>query len=226
MVKKIGFFGGTFDPIHFGHLNLALEILEKKPLDEIWFCPTKKNPLKQEIKTASILHRKQMINLAIQSIPQFKVVNEKETTAQSAYTIDTLRYLIEQEKKRERKEDKVALTQLFLIIGEDILSEFLSWKEPEEIIKLAPLIIGCRHLPQVASEKIKLSEIKLNPVTLSGKDNVLQAMIAGKIKTQLLDISATEIRQRLAQGLYCKHLIPQEVIDYIQLHHLYLTRSK
>ncbi len=69
--KKIGLFGGTFDPIHFGHLNLAFELMEKEKLEQVWFIPTQVNPFKTQTPPISIDHRLFMVNLAIQKIPQF-----------------------------------------------------------------------------------------------------------------------------------------------------------
>ena len=76
-MKKIGLYGGTFDPIHFGHINLAIELMEKRKLDEVWFIPTQVNPYKTHLKTTSFEHRVKMLDLALGMIPQFKV-NEIE----------------------------------------------------------------------------------------------------------------------------------------------------
>src|ERR1700741_3811719 len=100
-MANIGIYGGTFDPIHLGHLNLAIDMLEKRNLDEIWFCPAWISPHKLAKEPAAAAHhRLAMLQLAIAGIPQFRILDVEIQRQGPAYTVDTLRELIEQEKSK------------------------------------------------------------------------------------------------------------------------------
>jgi nicotinate-nucleotide adenylyltransferase len=202
--KKIGLFGGTFDPIHFGHLNLAFELSEKMNLDEVWFIPAQINPLKVSDPPASMEHRLAMVALALQEMPRFFLKDLEKERPPPSYTIDTLKAFIEQEAHEHFPH------QFFLLMGEDAVPNFSRWHMHTEIIKLAPLLIGSRS----GVWKTPLDE---DLCSLS----VREAIQKGLIPTRLMDISGTEIRKRLAQGLYCGHLMPESVLDYIQDFRLY-----
>lgn len=200
--KVIGIYGGTFDPIHLGHLNLALEILEIHHLDEIWFCPTNVNPHKQQTKSVPIHHRLEMVKLAIQGIPNFSILEVEAHREGPSYTIDTLRELC---KKEELQENPKSFR---LILGDDAIPHFSYWREPEEIIKLAPILIGRRSCNSLLPE-------------LNAAPEIVQAIEKGFTSTRVLDISSTAIRKRLISGLYCGHLLPGKVMDYIYANKLY-----
>src|SRR5204862_4879143 len=91
--KIIGIFGGTFDPIHFGHINLALEMKEQHHLDEVWFIPAKVNPFKLEKKLQPMGRRHKMVELGIEDIPGFKVYDVESQRQGPSFTVDTLRQL-------------------------------------------------------------------------------------------------------------------------------------
>jgi len=200
--KKIGLFGGTFDPIHFGHLNLAIELMEKKELDEVWFIPAQVNPLKAQTPPHAMDHRLEMVRLAIQEIPQFHLQDLEKERPPPSYTIDTLRAFIAKEAYSPTP------NQFFLLLGEDAIPSFYYWHLPEEIVKLVPLLIGSRF---------GLGEYELNKFSLP----IRTAIEEGLIRTRLMDISSTEIRSRLAQHLYCGHLVPAVVLNYIRENGLY-----
>jgi nicotinate-nucleotide adenylyltransferase len=194
-MKKKGFFGGTFDPIHFGHLNLALQLQERCGLDEVYFCPARSSPLKTEQPpTAAAHHRREMVELAIAPIPSFKLLTLELDREGPSYTIDTIRAL-----SREG--------EWYLILGEDVIHDFARWKEVEQLVTLARPLIGSR------TSKMGL------PIGCSPQ---LQKVIEkGTIKIPLVDISSTELRQRLIRGQYCGHLVPEPVLSYINQHALY-----
>lgn len=205
--KKIGLFGGTFDPIHFGHLNLVFELLEKKQLDQVWFIPAQINPHKKENPPTSMDHRLAMVQLAIQGIPFFHLKDLEKERPPPSYTIDTLRTFIAEEATSR------APHQFYLLMGEDAVPGFIHWHLPEEIVKLVPLLIGSRTgMWQVEMEEFSLP--------------VREAIHEGLISTRLIDISGTDIRKRFADGLYCGHLIPAPVLHYIQKHRLYESGKK
>lgn len=203
MVKQIGLYGGSFDPIHIGHLNLAIEMLEAHRLDEVWFCPTALNPLKQQ-KTAGNAHdRLNMIQLAIEGEPRFRRLDIEIHRPSPCYTIDTLHQL--------QATDAGKKTHAFhLIIGADAAYDFYHWHQPDEIIKCAKLLVGRRHG-------------SLSGQPFAGSTAVVAALKQGLTPTRIMEISSSDVRSRLGKGLYCGHLVPGKVLDYIVAHHLYLT---
>lgn len=133
-LMKVGLLGGTFDPIHYGHLNLAFEMLEKVSLDEIWMCPTWTNPHKVIGQASSAADRLEMVRLAIEDIPQFKVIDNEVRRGGVSYTVETLREL-----RAEHPQIK-----FFLILGEDAATNFFKWKDPQEILSLCDVLVGSR----------------------------------------------------------------------------------
>lgn len=192
-MKKVGFFGGSFDPIHFGHINLAIEIKEILDLKKIIFCPTSISPFKKtNPPLASKENRYEMLKLAIKDINDFEITDYEIKKEGVSYTIDTLNSL-----KNEYS--------LRLIITEDALPFFHLWKDFKEILKIAPPIIGIR--------KNELTEYQGENFILDSKNFV---------KTKVFDISSTEVRERIKKRLYTRHLVPKEVLDYIYKRGLYL----
>lgn len=201
-MKKIGFFGGSFDPIHLGHLNLAIQILEAHNLDQIFFCPTSQSPHKKETPPlASKEQRRAMVVAAIAPLPKFTFLDMEIQRADPNYTIDSIRKLMETDGKK----------QYHLILGEDSLKEFHKWKEVEELVVLAPPLVGTRgensgDLPKTLPK------------------SVLTAVKKGYTKISNMEISSTEIRSRLQLGLYCGHLLPAKVGEYINQNQLYTDK--
>jgi nicotinate-nucleotide adenylyltransferase len=200
----IGIFGGTFDPIHFGHLSLAMDMLDKHQLEEVWFCPVGISPHKQESPPTAVEHRLKMLQIALEDIYEFKILDVETKRQGPSFTIDTLRDLFASERKQQQPRE------FCLILGDDALQNFCNWHQPEEIVKLVPVFIGRRAL-----EPFKLEDAKMHPA-------VLKALTAGLTETRIMEISATEIRKRIAEGQYCGHLLPAKVLDYIYDNKLYL----
>ena len=198
MAKQIGIFGGTFDPFHLGHLNMAIDILEKKNLDEIWFCPARQSPHKTDAQPIAVEHRFKMIEKAIAPHPQLRVIDIESRREGLSYTIDTLKLLIE----------LYPTHRFHLILGTDAVAGFHRWRSPEEIVKLVPIIIGRR-----ACEPLQLPD--------AGNITLNAALQKGYVHSRVMEVSATEIRERLKQGLFCGHLLPKEVLDYIHQFDLY-----
>lgn len=196
-VHRFGFLGGTFDPIHFGHLNLAIEMLERQRLDHIFFCPANHSPEKMDHPIASADHRLAMVKLAIEPVPAFSLTALELQRPAPSYTIETIRQL-----KMEYPD-----AHFYLILGEDHLKGLKYWKEVESLFQLSPPLVGTRY------QKLSLQW----RLFFRFKKKIHQ----GLTPISLLDISSSAVRKRLKEGKYCGHLIPAKVLDYIQRNHLY-----
>jgi nicotinate-nucleotide adenylyltransferase len=141
ILKQIGFFGGSFDPIHFGHLHLAIHMFEHYGLQEILFCPAYRSPLKaDQPSTALPAHRLEMLKLVLAEIPQFRVTSIEVEKSQISYTVDTLQKLAK------------AGVQYRLILTDESAASFAQWREPDIIQQLAPPLIGKRAFPISSTE--------------------------------------------------------------------------
>lgn len=109
--KRIGIFGGSFDPIHFGHLNLAIELMESHHLDEVWCIPAPQSPHKMEQPPVSFLHRKAMLALAIRDIPQFQLKDLEGHRPPPSYTVDTVKEILAKAKEHPHP------PQFYLLLG-------------------------------------------------------------------------------------------------------------
>lgn len=196
--RKIGILGGSFDPIHKGHLHLANEMMRAHHLDEVWFVPAQINPLKIDSKPRSVENRIEMVRLAIEGNPSFKVLDIEAKRQGPSYTIDTLKELKQQ----------FPSNQFYLLIGEDAIATLPEWKQINDVIKLSTLIIGARKHPK-------------SQTSLENFREVQQAVERGFTPMELNDISSTEIRNRLKNNLDCREFLPTEVFDYIQQNMLY-----
>lgn len=135
MKKKVGIFGGTFDPVHFGHLNLAVSLMETCSLDEVLFFPAGLSPFKESARpTASAEHRLAMLALAVAPVKKFRLIDWEIKANGPSYTIDTVRRLSEDPS-----------LELHLLIGEDHLATLSRWKEADELIRLAPPLVAARE---------------------------------------------------------------------------------
>ena len=205
MQGKVGFFGGSFDPIHFGHLNLAVELMEAHNLDQVLFCPANINPHKLNQEGSTISDRLEMVNLAISSNPNFQLLDLESERKGISYTIDTLRDFIANEELSSNPR------KTFLLLSDEAVSGFFDWHKPEEIVKIATLLIGTR----LSSTKNLLPEV--------ANQSICEAIRKGWTPTSRMDISSTAIRNRLQKRLYCGHLVPEKVLDYIYQNHLYYS---
>jgi nicotinate-nucleotide adenylyltransferase len=195
-LKKIGLFGGSFDPIHFGHINLAVCIKEFHELDEVWFCPSYQSPAKENLPTSSE-KRIEMLNIALKNIPWARIINYEVQRPTLSYTIDTIESLLSEHKD----------VKLYLIIGDDAIENLHLWKNIDKIISLCPLLIGRRscHLP-----------------VCKGSDALKSAVLKGLSPSKsLMQIESTKLRNRISLKQYCYHLAPEKVLDYIYQNQLY-----
>jgi nicotinate-nucleotide adenylyltransferase len=208
MKKIIGIYGGAFNPIHLGHLNLAAEMMEAHHLHEVWFCPTGCHPQKHDPFAVSAEHRLNMIRLAIEGQPRFQVSDIEIDREGPSYTVDTLLAFNELEKE---KKDPYAFA---LILGEDAARGFSTWHQPEEIIKLARLLVGRR------------GDEKKRTDPFPGSPEIAAAIQKGWTQTRVMEISSREVRERVLKKKYCAHLLPTKVLDYINTNQLYCSSLK
>lgn len=191
--KKLGVLGGTFDPIHMGHLVLAEQVREKFQLERVIFIPSASPPHKTEQKLSSAKDRFEMTNLALEGNPFFFVSDIELKREGLSYTVETLRKLKELYKDSE----------IYFLTGSDVLNEITTWKDPEEIYKLAKIVIGIRP-----------GFDKFDPEDHFAKKSII-VNITG------IDISSTQIREKVRKGESIKYLVPSKVEEYIRKRNLY-----
>ncbi len=190
-MSKIGIFGGTFDPVHFGHLINAQSVLEKRKLDKIIFVPNFISPHKLHYEYSSPEDRYNMLQLAIEPNPQFEISDFEIKKNNVSYTIDTV------------KEFSKKYVEMELIIGLDNLITFDTWERPDEILKFVDLVV----MKRTYDRHIKA------PHKYFGK--------AIFVDTPTIEISSTDIRKRVANNLPINFLVPSTVKEYILQNKLY-----
>lgn len=211
-MKHIGLLGGTFNPIHFGHLRMAQELADALNLDEVRFIPAA-NPPHKITPTVSAQQRVAMVQLAIDDNPLFKLDARELERAGASYTIDTLISL---------REELGSKASLCLMMGSDAFTKLDSWHRWDELLNYCHIILVQR--PNAKSEKLsdKMTAFLSQHYTENLDD--LAEKTAGYIHMQAIttqDISATHIREKLATGNSAKYLMPDTVLAYIQQQQLY-----
>jgi nicotinate-nucleotide adenylyltransferase len=182
---RTALYGGSFDPIHHGHLILAREALEQLQLDRVVFIPAAQSPFKLESKPAPPEIRLSMIRAAIADEPRFECDDSEVYRSGPSFTVDTL----------EHWRARYPAEELFYFIGQDNVRELSKWRRSEELLKLAQFVVFERSAEAPAH----------NFPTVRRR----------------VDISATEIRKRVAEGRSIRYLVPESVRAIIAAHHLY-----
>jgi nicotinate-nucleotide adenylyltransferase len=202
-MRHIGLLGGTFDPIHYGHLVIAEEVRAVLQLDEIAFIPAGQPPHKPGRIITPAQHRVAMLELAIASNPYFAICLVDVERSGPSYTVDTLRQL---------REERGANTALYFVIGWDSLQELHTWYDPIGILEQLTYLVAVRRPGYVEEPGYK----ELLEKRLPG---ILQRLLV--VPAPQLDISATDLRQRVAEGRPIKYQTPEAVERYIAEHDLY-----
>ena len=197
---NIGVLGGTFDPIHIGHLVVADEVTTRLSLDEVLFMPAGQPWLKVSNTISAAGHRLQMVRLAIAGNPHFSLSTLEVERAGPTYTVDTI---------KELREKYGTDNELFFILGWDNLEDLPRWHQPELLISMCRLVA----VPRVGYPVPDLDSLEEVIPGLSQRVIMLD-------KPEI-DISASVIRERVSQGLSISHLVPEEVEKYIKEHGLY-----
>ena len=197
---RLGYFGGSFDPPHLGHLAVARAAADIYALDRVLLVPTAQQPLKPKGATASYADRLAMVKLLCEGDPRLQASEIEAPTLppRPNYTIDTLRRL-----QAEQPD-----TKLFVIVGADAFHELLLWREPGSLLSIAEWIVVTR--PHAATE-----EQGLPPLTPAQRDRVHQ------LNTLEHPASATAIRSQLSEGTDCAGMLSTALLAYIREHHLY-----
>lgn len=191
-MKPVGILGGSFDPIHIGHLITSYEVLQKRNLEKIIFVPCNISPHKIDQNITEDFHRLNMINLAVEDFPSFEVSDFEIRKGDVSYTYDTL---VELKKSYDNME---------LIIGFDNILVFEKWNRPDDIFQLAKVVVMKRTIDCVPTSRSKYFDSAI------------------LLDTTLVDISSTEIRERVKNELTIDYLVPAKVKEYITQNGLYL----
>ena len=190
-MKKVGIYSGSFNPIHHGHVMLANYLVEFSDLDELWFVVTPQNPLKQKDELLDDAERLKMVQLAVGDDPRFCVSDIEMHLPRPSYTINTLTALSEQHPD----------CQFIFICGMDSLQNFKNWREYQKILDNYELLVFPR-------EGYDGGELKGYPSV-------------SILKTPILEISSTFIRQSIREGRDVRHFVPEKVSNYLKENHFF-----
>lgn len=200
-MKKIGILGGTFDPVHLGHINLAIDARNEAALDKVIFIPARLQPFKLDRRVTPGKDRLAMLRKATEPIAGFEVSSYEMEQTGISYTYLTMRAM-----KKKFGDD----VRLYFIMGTDSFLKIEKWKNSDELLREYSYIIGTR--PGYRQEELRdcISKIRRDYNTDVKNINNVQ-----------MDISSTEIRKRIDSGMSCTDLIPERVERYIRENELY-----
>lgn len=224
IVQSLGIFGGTFDPIHFGHLNPVREAASSLGLEQVRFVPAA-NPPHRPKPVADILHRLAMVRLALKDYPEFKLDERELKRAGSSYTINTL------ESLREEFGNNIPI---MMFIGADVFNEFNTWHQWQQIPDFVHIVVMTRPDHPVVDMSFFESENSGKPNWKKCQNvNDLYSQSHGLVYFQDVtptDISATKVRSLLAGKTIIdanlSEALPPSVIEYIKLNNLYVKKTQ
>lgn len=196
---RLGIYGGTFDPVHFGHLLLAEQCREQLELDAVWLMPAAAPPHKPSAAISEAKHRLAMLELATAGHPALQVSRLELDRGGASYTVETLEAVRAEEPTRE----------LYLLIGADSLADLPTWRSPQRILELATVAAVNRGR---------------TPPDVAAVAGPLGARATGRIvvvSMPAIDLSASDLRQRAAAGRSLRYMTPRAVEEYIYEHGLY-----
>jgi nicotinate-nucleotide adenylyltransferase len=199
---RLGIFGGSFDPIHRGHLVLAESCRQQAQLDRVWFIPAAQQPFKPHGPQARVEQRVAMLELALADYPNFEISQIELERGGTSYTVDTLTTIAALHPS----------AQLFLLMGADLLVDFPHWNNPVEICRLAsPLVVNRAGEPAA----------NFTPLIHIVSDERLAEIQANQVEMPPMEISSSEIRRLIATGGNWEEFVPVAVATFIQEHRLY-----
>ncbi len=200
--ERLGIFGGSFNPVHLGHLLLAQTAQEQFDLDRVLFMPCAVQPHKDPRALASAMHREAMVEAAILDNLGFDLLDIELRRGGVSYTVDSLREI----------RSRYPHAELFFMIGADTLLELHGWKDIDTVLSLCEFIVFAR--PGYDLQSLAPDAIRLPP---PWPDRLLRNVC----RVRQIDISSSDIRHRVAEGLNIRYLVPQPVEMIIMEHHLY-----
>lgn len=205
---RIGLFGGSFNPIHVGHLIASRAVAEHLRLEKVYLVPASVPPHSAPKSLAPSPHRLEMVRLAVQDEPLFEVSDYELLQPGPSYTVLTV------EEFRRRLGDGA---ELFWIIGADSLPELANWYQADRLVDLCRIITAARpgwEVPDLSALARRL------------RPDQVEKLRAGILQTLRIDVSASEIRRRIAAGLSIRYMVPDAVADYIAANGLYRAQSQ
>ncbi|MFN2102680.1 nicotinate-nucleotide adenylyltransferase [Finegoldia dalianensis] len=195
---KVGIMGGTFDPIHIGHLILAMEAINYKNLDEVWFIPTGNPNFKQDKNVTDKQKRFEMVKIATQDNKKFNVCDYEINKNGVTYSWETMKYL------RENYD-----YDFYFIMGEDSLMSVETWENAEDFLKNTKILACIRRQEEISKLDVKIDDLKS------------KGYIVEKIPTSFIDISSTKIREKVQTNQDFRYFVPNQVFEYIVRNKLY-----
>jgi nicotinate-nucleotide adenylyltransferase len=199
---RLGIYGGSFDPVHYGHLLLAECCREALRLDEVWLIPAAVPPHKQDRQRASGKARLEMLELALSGHEQLRASALELDRGGVSYTVDTLETIHQQQPD----------AALFLLMGADSLNDLPTWRAPSRICELAVPAVVCRGGAPSPDFAV------LAPLVSAER---LEEIRAAQVRMPLIELSSTDIRQRAATGRSLRYRMPRAVEKYIETQRLY-----
>ncbi len=199
---RLGIFGGTFDPVHYGHLLLAECCREQCRLDELWFMPTAAAPHKRDRQPAAAEHRLAMLELATAGNPAFAVSRLEIDRGGVSYSVDTLARLHEEDPRRE----------LFFPMGADMLSDLPNWREASKVCQLAiPLVVA----------RPEAGPVDFDSLRGVADSERIELFRRHRVEMPRVDISANDLRRRVSEGRGIRYRLPPAVERYIETQGLF-----
>ena len=210
---RVGLFGGSFNPIHFGHLRAAEEVREMLKLDLVYFVPASSPPHKPEGELAPAEHRLHMVRLATKGNRHFMVSDAEVRRAGRSYTIDTAKHFTTTLRHQ---------AQIFILMGSDQFLELETWKDCDELVRLCSIAVHTRLRDGEAAARVSLAALNRFGY-IREQDNYVNAggQTLSFVQTTFFPISATQIRQKIQNNESINYLLPGDVVDYLRRHALY-----
>lgn len=202
MAERVGIFGGSFNPVHIGHLVLAQDALERFGLHKVIWVPAAQPPHKAALVLASAADRLEMLRLALQGDARFEVSEDEFHRGGVSYTVDTV----------QRFRDRQPEVEWTLIVGGDSLYELHTWKDIGRLLKMCRIVTMAR--PGLVAQKT-------DPALLRLPEPWPRQLLADVAVGHLVEIASSDIRQRIQRGQSIRYLVPDAVERYIRARHLY-----
>lgn len=209
---RIGILGGTFDPVHFGHIDTALAAQRALDLDRVLVMPTGTPPHRQQRPTASRFHRFAMAALAANGVDRLQVSDLEIGQTEPTYTFDTLAHF---------DGGGTRASQIFFITGADAFAEIETWSRYPEVLDMANFVVISRPGHPASALPARLPALAARMTTDRRMDSARDSTTIFLVDTETADVSSTDIRRRIDAGESIAGLVPAAVATYIEQHGLY-----